>query len=184
MDSDTDISDIDLQRILQELLKGTDQFDGSTGLEHNQCQLSIGSTTVTQTDTSTSGRASGVVEVCSQESALNKHSTLVGASPPSIVFDEFLDDCKVEEDNAPTDSFICGDATTTLKANSPFGVVPPSPGGFSDHSMPLLDVDLIDKTLQSKTQTSSLNTSGLDSSLMNDGFGWEDNYTDLFQFIQ
>lgn len=121
------------------------------------------------------------MEVCSQESTLSQHST----PPPSLAVTEFLEDSKAEDD-ASTDAFICGDVTA-LKPSSPFGVVPPSPGFMGDSSMPLLDVDLVDKTLQTtkmEMQLGLFDTTSLDSSIISDGLGWEDNFTDLFQFVQ
>uniref|UniRef100_A0A914VTI0 X-box-binding protein 1 n=1 Tax=Plectus sambesii TaxID=2011161 RepID=A0A914VTI0_9BILA len=180
----TGVSDIDLQRILDDLLSGTEFFDSADAqpdaLCADQCEERAEDSIVVDADSA--GNANGGVEGVETQAAANLRMSFVP-----------LDSLKLDIDDEPStpDAFISGlgaspptisidhQQITQLVPGSPYQspispVTPISTSGY----MPLLDADLIDKALDKNPDAAYV-----DADPFMEAPVWEDTFTDLFGLV-
>jgi len=174
------MSDIDLQRILDDLLSGTEFYHAAGAqLDALSDQLGQGTEVASPLDTDATGDLAGGVEGLETQAAAG-HVTYV----PLDVLKLDIDD----EPNTP-DAFISGlpaspstvaadQRITQLVPSSPYQsptspVTPMTTYGY----MPLLDADLIDKALDKQQDVHIDTDQFLEAPI------WEDTFTDLFELV-
>jgi len=182
------VSDIDLQRILDDLLSGTEFFDaasaepdafGGEQLEGGEVAPAADSEAVSDVDGGVEGVETQADDgVCMRFVPLDSLKLDMEEDEPSTP-DAFISGLGASPSGAAVDQQI-----TQLVPGSPYqSPISPVTPVSAPYYIPLLDADLIDKALHKNNDATFTVNDAVDSDPFLDAPVWEDTFTDLFGLV-